>query len=81
MWTEGFQKIKSNNSDLSHEAEGDEEKNTLPADGNLQLLSTEPFITCFLDGGNTKTEEKEFSAPDDAGDNLEEIITTGCQTR
>ena len=45
MWTEGFQKIKSNNSDLSHEAEGDEEKNTLPADGNLQLLSTEPFIT------------------------------------
>ena len=45
MWTEGFQKIKSNNSDLSHEAEGDEEKNKLPADGNLQLLSTEPFIT------------------------------------
>ena len=44
----------------------------------VQLLSTEPFITLFLDGRNTKTEEKEFSTTDDAGDNLEEVITTGC---
>ena len=63
MWTECFQEIKSNNSDLSHEAEGDEEKNKL------------------ADGENTKTGEKGFSATDDAEDNLEEVITTGCQTR
>ena len=50
--------------------EGEEEKKQ-PADGDLEFLTTEV-------GGNSKTEEKENSAPDDAGDNLEEVVTTDC---
>ena len=41
-------------------------KEEQPADGKLEFLTTE------------KTEEKEFTAPDDAEDNLEEVVTTDC---